>query len=368
MKRIKILYIVPSLKLCNGVASYAMNYYKNMNKDDIQIDFLETANVHSEYFEEIKKSDGRVFSMERMNLKNFIREIKEIKRFFREHANEYQIVHCNLVNSGLFFLHYAKKYKIKIRILHSHATKYSDKFFKNIRNNILAYFTKKNANVYCACSKLAGDYMFKGKNYKIINNAIDIDKFKYNQEKRDKIRELENIKEDEYLIGNIGRLDPQKNQLFLIDIFYEYLKINKNAKLLLIGTGSLEEKIIDKIKKLNIENNVIMKKNLINVNEYLQAIDIFLLPSIYEGLPVVGIEAQSAGVPCLFSDKITREIKVNDNIEFIALDNINSWITEIEKYRKKYVRIETTDKIKERGYDIKIEALKLEEYYENIIK
>ena len=368
MNKIKVLYIVPSLKLCNGVASYAMNYFRNIDKNNIEIDFLETANTRSKYFDEIEEKGCKVYSFPRMNRKNCLSVIKQIKCFFEEHINEYQIVHCNLVNSGIFFLHYAKKYNIKARILHSHATQYSDRIWKNIRNSILAQFTKKNANIYCACSKLAGDFMFKSKKYKVINNAINIEKFEYNTEIRNKIREIEKIKKNEYLIGAVGRLDPQKNPLFLIDIFEEYLKINKNAKLLMIGTGSLEEKIRNKIKEKSLEDKVIIIQNITNVNEYLQAMDILLMPSLYEGLPVVGIEAQTSGLPCLFSNTITEEIKLTDNCRFIELNDIKLWVNSIEDMRKNYKRKNQAEIIKQKGYDIKTESKKLENYYKQIIK
>ena len=368
MKKIKVLYIVPSLKLCNGVASYAMNYYRNINNENIQIDFIETANVKSEYFDEIEKRGGKVFSFPRMGIRNAFKVIKQIKDFYNNNINQYQIVHCNVVNSGVFFLYYAKKYNIKYRILHSHSNKYSDKFLKNIRNTVLAYFAKKYANIYCACSKLAGTYMFQNNNYKIVNNAIDIEKFKYNAQIRKEIRRIEGIQNDEYLIGNVGRLSSEKNQIFLIKLFKEYLNINPKSKLLLIGTGNLEEKIKNEVEKNGLKDKVILKKDITNVNEYLQAVDVFVLPSIYEGLPVVGIEAQTAGLPCLFSNNITKEIKLTDTCEFLELNDKKQWIQALEKYKYTNRKIDKSEIIKQRGYEIKNESLILEKYYKEILE
>ena len=364
-KKIKILYIVPSLRICNGVASYAMNYFRNMDKNKIQIDFITGIDEESVYYKEIKENGSDIFYIPKINLKNYFKTISEIKKFFKKY--KYDIIHCHVLNMGAFYLHYAKKYGVKVRILHSHATKSADKKINEIRNNLFLPIALKNANIYCACSNLAGNNMFGNEKYKIINNAIDVDKFKYNNEIRSKIRKLENIDDDEFLIGNIGRFMPQKNQLFLIDIFKEYLKVNSKSKLLIIGSGHLEDKIKEKIKEYKIDKNIIIKKNITNVNEYLQAMDIFVLPSLYEGLPVVGIEAQAAGLPCLFADTITKETELTENCKFLSLSNINDWVEELNNM-KNVDRKDTSQMIKDSNYDIKTEAKKLENYYEKIFE
>ena len=364
---IRILYIVPSLTLCNGVASYAMNYFNNIDKDKIQIDFITGENEENIYYNEIKRAGSEIFYIPKMGLKNIFKTIKKIKNFFKENAHRYDIIHCHVLNMGAFYSYYAKKYGIKVRILHSHATKSADKKIKEIRNNILAPIALKNANVYCACSNLAGKNMFGEEKYKIINNAINIDKFKYNSEKRNYIRNLEKIDNDEFIVGNIGRFMPQKNQLFLIDIFYEYLKMNPKSKLLMIGSGYLKDKIIEKIKEYKIEKSIIIKENITNVNEYLQAMDVFILPSLYEGLPVVGIEAQSAGLPCLFADTITKETQLIENCKFLSLSNINDWVEELNNM-KNIKRKDVSQMIKDNNYDIKTEAKKLESYYKKLFE
>lgn len=365
MKKIKILYIVPSLRICNGVASYAINYFKNINTEIIHIDFITGLDEESIYYNEIREKGSKIYYIPKITFKNFWQSIKQIKNFFKE--NKYDIIHCHVLNMGVFYMYFAKKYGVKTRILHNHSTKSADKKINQIRNDILVPLVVKNANKYCACSQMAGDAMFKNKKYNVINNAINIEKFEYNQEIRDKIRKLENIK-DEYIIGNVGRFVPVKNQLFLLDIFIEYLKINENSKLMLIGGGILEDQIIEKIINNKLEDKVIIKKSITNVNEYLQAMDIFVLPSLYEGLPVVGVEAQASGLPCLFANTVTEEIKLIDDCEFVELDNMDKWINSIEKIRKNYKRKNQTENIKKKGYDIKTESLRLEEYYKDIIK
>ena len=191
--KIRILYIVPSLRLCNGVASYAMNYFRNIDKNKFHIDFITGANEESVYYDEIKNAGSQIYYIPKMGIKNIIEVRRKIKNFLKENATKYDIIHCHVLNMGAFYLYYAKKYGIKTRILHSHATKYADKFINNIRNTIFSVFSKKFANTYFACSKLAGDFMFKNKKYTIISNSIDVEKFTFNLSNRVKIREQEKI-------------------------------------------------------------------------------------------------------------------------------------------------------------------------------
>lgn len=363
MEKIKVIYIVPSLRLCNGIASYAMNYFRNIDNKNIQIDFITGANEKSVYFEEIEKKGSKIFYIPKIGMKNFFQIRKKIKNFFRN--NEYDIVHCHVLNMGAFYMHYAKKYGVPIRILHSHATKYADHFLNNLRNMFLSKIAIKNANVYYACSKLAGDFLFKSKKYEVINNAINIEKFIYNPEKRKEIREKEKIKENEILIGNIGRFVPQKNLFFLLDVFKGLVEKDSRYKMILIGSGPQEKKILEKIQEYNLTNKIIIKKNITNVNEYMQAIDIFILPSLYEGLPVVGIEAQTADLTCLFADTISKEAKVIPDVKFLSIKEKGIWIEEIEKLGKKERK--NVDKIiADSGYSIEEESTKLIDKYNEL--
>lgn len=363
MKKIKILYVVPSLRLCNGVASYAMNYFRHIDKEKFQIDFLIGLNERSPYFDEIEQIGSKIFYIEQINIKNCIKQIKNIDTFYKEHSEEYDIMHCHVLNSGLFHLKYAKKYGIKKRILHSHATQYADKKLNAIRNAVMAEIAKKYASDFASCSKLAGDFLFRNKKYFVINNAIDIDKFSYNSTIRDKLKKEEKILNDTKVIGNIGRFVPQKNQLFLIEILKLVVEKNENVKLLLIGSGPLEEQLLSKIKKYNLENNVILKKNITNVNEYMQIMDIFVLPSLYEGFPVVGVEAQATGIKCLFSDTITAECKLMDETEFLSIDNVEIWVKKCLE-NIEIDRLKINENLKK--YEISSQTKKLEEYYSKI--
>ena len=365
MKKIKILYIVPSLRLCNGIASYAMNYFRNINDSNIQIDFATGADEESVYFEEIRNKGSKIYYIPKMEIRNIEKIRKRIKKFFQE--NKYDIVHCHVLNMGAFYLYYAKKYNVPVRILHSHATKYSDKPLNNIRNFILSKWAIKCANTYFACSKMAGDFLFKNKKYDVINNAIEVEKFSYNTEIRNKIRKQENIKEDEIVIANIGRFVAQKNILFLLEAFEKLIKENNHYKLMLIGAGPLEKEIMKKIEEGKLTEKVIIRKSIPNVNEYMQAIDILALPSLYEGLPVVGIEAQAADLQCLFSDTITREVKLTDKVNFLPNKDSSEWVDELKKITI-ISRQNTQKTIADCGYDIKTESKKLIKKYDELMK
>ncbi|MFR1316468.1 MAG: glycosyltransferase [Clostridium perfringens] len=250
----------------------------------------------------------------------------------------------------------------------NHATKYSDNKIKTIRNKILCFNLKKNVDIFFACSKAAGKFLYGKKAFYenrvfVINNAIEIDKFKYNENIRNKVRKELNL-EDKFVIGNIGRFAKQKNHKFLIDIFYEVKKKKENAFLLLIGEGDLRESIEKKLEKLNLRNSVLFLSSRKDVNEILQGMDVFVLPSLYEGLPVSVIEAQTSGLPCIISNKVTDEVNIID-CKFLSITNAKVWCKYILK-SEDHLRVDTNESITKAGYDIKYEALKIQNIYEKL--
>ena len=274
----------------------------------------------------------------------------------------------------------AEKAGIKIRIAHSHSTSNPKEWKKNLLKNILRPFSKKYANVYFACSELAGRYLFGNKTFDegkvvIINNAIDIEKFRYNEEtrksKRNEIAQRypnTKINDDTLIIGNIGRMVASKNQTFLIDIFNEIHKKNENSVLLLIGQGPLQNEIKDKVNKLGLTNSVKFIGQVTNANDYYNAMDVFVLPSLYEGLGMVLIEAQANELPCIASTEVPKEASVSNQVEFISLKEENKkWADNIlRKNRKDCKFVYTKDYEK---YDIKKESKKIEKnYHTQLIK
>lgn len=372
-KPIRIAHIMGKM-VGGGVESVVMNYYKNIDKTKIQFDFIcdkDSTNIPKE---EIESLGGKVIIIPPyQHLKEYTRELKQV---FKE--NNYKIVHSHINTLSFFPLLIAKKCKIPIRIAHSHSTTNKKEWKKNILKNILRPFSKINATNYYACSKLAGSWLFGRKSLEqgkitIINNAINLDNFIYNEDVREKMRKELGIKDKTLVIGHIGRFVDQKNHTFLLEIFNEILKQNPNSILLLAGTGPLLEEIKHKSNELNISDKILFLGQRKDANNLYQAMDIFLLPSLYEGLPVVGIEAQTSGLLCILSESMTKETKVLKTTSFISLQALPKyWATEILEKTKNFKRKNTKKELQDNGFDIKLEAKKLEnnyhELYQGLIK
>ncbi len=361
----KILYILNRFNLCNGIVSYSMNYYKKLNKD-FKIDFLISGEIEDECYRELISSNGNtIYKIPSIKSNSIFKFNKCVDEFFKKH-NDFHIVHCHIANIGLIYLWYAKKYNIKIRILHAHATKSSPNFWHRLRNDMAQPITNSLATEYCACSYMAGKAVFNNRPFKVIHNAIDKNKYEYSKEIREKKRKELNIT-SQFVIGTVGRIDEQKNPIFIVDTFYEFSKIHSNSILLYVGDGSLLNAVINRVKYFNIQDKVIFLNHREDVNELYQAMDAFLLPSLYEGLPVVGIEAQCAGLPVFTSDTVTKELKISDSIYFLKLnDGADIWAAEIYKHMKD-ARKKIED-FKKTGYCIDEEAGKLSEFYTELIK
>lgn len=351
-----------------GVEAVTINYYRNIDKNKVQLDFICDEDSTNIPYEEIEKMGGKVIIIPSYS-KPF-KYHKELKRVLKE--GNYKIIHSNINTLSVFSLFAAKCAGVPVRIAHSHSTTNKKEKKKNLMKQVLRPFSKMFATDYMCCSELAGRWLFGNKEYDkgnvyLLNNAIDLDKFKYNESLRKKKRKELGIKDDTLVIGHIGRFVAQKNHDFLIDIFNEIHKKNNNSILLLAGQGPLMEDIKNKVKELNLEDSVKFLGQRNDANELYQAFDVFLLPSLYEGLPVVGVEAQAAGLLCYLSDDMTKETKVLDITKFMSLNNTpEEWADSILDDVKKYKRIDTSKEMTAKNFNIKEEAKKLEEYYLNL--
>jgi len=358
-KPIRILQCVSNMDRA-GIETMLMNYYRNIDRNLIQFDFLCNKQKIGDYDQEIKKLGGRVYYSPGLNPLKWFKYQKFMKNLFKKHP-EYKIIHCQNEAMGFPALYAAKKANIPVRISHSHNT--VTRFDKKWPIKILyKYFLRTVATDYVACGKAAGKYLF-GKEVNVIPNAIDTKKFIYNENLRNKLRNKMNL-DGKYVIGHVGRFEPQKNHEFLIDVFNEYQKQNNDAILLLIGTGTLEEQIKEKVARLGLKEKVVFTGNIPNVNEMYQVMDIFVLPSFHEGLPVVGVEAQAAGLKCLFSNKVTNEIAITELCEFLSISSKNNWI-ECLKDGKNYIRKNNSHVLKEKKYDVFSGTKYLQSFYLN---
>ena len=367
-KPIRIAHIVGKW-VGGGVEAVIMNYYRHIDRNKIQFDFICDNDSTDIPYEEIEKLGGKVILIP--PYQKVLKYQKELIKVLKD--GKYKIVHSHINTLSVFPLRAAKKAGIPVRIAHSHSTTNKKEWKKNLLKQVLRPFSKVYATDYFCCSELAGRWLFGDKVYDegnvyLLNNAIDLDKFRYNEEIRKSKREELGIKEENLVIGHIGRFVEQKNHRFLIDIFNEVHKKKENSVLLLVGQGPLVEEMKEKVKNLNLTDSVKFLGQRNDANELYQAFDVFLLPSLYEGLPVVGVEAQATGLLCILSDAMTRETKVLDSTTFVSLSETSeSWAEKGIKVSSEYKRQDTYEEISNNSFNIREEARKLEDRYLNYI-
>lgn len=366
---IRILHVFASLDY-GGAESMIMNIYRHINQEEIQFDFIVNFRKRKYIFEdEIKKLGGRVFYIPKFKLYNYLSYSKTWDNLLKKHP-EWKIIHGHHTTPAFIYLSLAKK-RNRFTIAHSH-TSFGEYSFKSLIKIILRRRLIYIADCLMACSVKSAEWMFGRNNKKkvvILKNAIDAKRFIFNEEKRNKIRNNFNIRK-EILIGHVGRFDHAKNHIFLIKIFNEILKKQENAKLLLIGSGNLFNKIYLYVTKLGISENVIMTGNRSDISDLMQAMDIFVFPSKFEGLPITLIEAQAAGLSCVVSENITKEIKITNLIKFISLNRSPIyWADFILRLSKTIKKDNYCNSIKSHGYDISYNIDWIKKfYYEQIYK
>lgn len=360
---IRVLQVIGSLN-SGGSQSLMMNIYKHIDRTKIQFDFVIDRPNETFYANEIEKLGGKIYILPQYKLYNHFSYKKEWNKFFKEHP-EYKIVHGHVRSTASIYLKIAKKYGLKT-IAHSHSTS-SGKGIKAIVKNILQKKIRKVADYFMGCSKEANIWLFGKKiansnNCVILKNGIDIEKFKYNPKIREEMRKKLKINDNDILIGHIARFVKSKNHFFTLEVFKKIYNLNSNYKLLLIGDGELKERIIEKYRNNEFIQNVIIIDVVPNVNEYMQATDIVILPSLYEGLGIVLVEAQVSGNKCLASNSVPKEAKITDNIKFLELNN-DIWVNEVLKIGNDYDR---QCEILDKSYDIKHSTRILTELYLSI--
>lgn len=363
---IRVLQII-GIVCGGGVEAVIMNYYRHIDRSQVQFDFVIDGYEKSLLDDEIESLGGRVYHVEPYR-KNIVKTMHQLYRIIKD--NHYDIVHSNMNTLSVFALFPAWLAGARIRILHNHSTAVKQEGMRTIMKKILRPLAPLFANRYAACSKLAGEWMYGKKmmdsgKVKIINNAIDLNEYAFNEELRRKYRQELNIPNDAFVVGHVGRFMYQKNHDFLIDVFAEIVKMNSDAILLLIGDGPLRPEIEEKVKIKGLQGKVKFLGLRKDVKALYNAMDVFVLPSWYEGLPVVAVEAQANGLPCYFSDRVTAESKLTTATHFLSVKTgITEWAEHI--ISKNVVRNDKAFlEIKRNGYCIDDVASKLMIYYLN---
>lgn len=357
-----------------GIEALLMNIYRHIDKEKVQFDFLVHRPNHAFYDDEIENLGGRIYRTPKFSPfpSGYIKFMQSIESVLEKHP-EYRIIHAHS-ELNLWPLMIAKKLKIPTRIAHSHNAKTS----VNLKYFFFLY-EKAMIKRYCTdmfmCSTPAGNWTFGKKavklgNVKFIKNGIETERFIYNEQIRgEKRRELG--LGDKLVVGHIGRFMQQKNHAFLIDIFDKIHKMRPNSILILISDGRLMDEIKMKVMSMGLSDCVLFLGNRKDVNELLQAMDVFLFPSLWEGLPLTGIEAQTAGLPVLISDVITDEVCVTNNIYKMSLkDDANVWANKVLNITDNFKRVDVSKQVVDAGFDIRSTAAWLQEFYiqKNVIR
>lgn len=352
MDKERVLHIVGTMNL-GGQETFIMNLYRNINRSEIQFDFIVHSLEKGAFDDEIKQLGGRIYRITPIS-KNIIKHCKELKKIMTQ--GKYIAVHRHTSSAFVFIdLMIAKFSGIKTRIVHSHNTSTENRMLHKLCQPFLNRF----ANVKLACGKEAGEWLFGRKEkYEVINNGIDIEKYEFNEKERKNIRRKINA-ENRKVIGHIGRFSKQKNHKFLIKVFSEIIKKDKSFLLLLIGDGELKNAIEEKVKELKIENNVLFLGTRKDVNKILNAIDLIIFPSLYEGIPVAMVEAQANGVPIFMSNNISEKVIYNSNVKAINLSE-EEWVDSI--INSNFERVDVSKKLIQE-YSIKKIVEKMQKIY-----
>ena len=360
MEQYRILHVLGKLNR-GGAETMVMNLYRNINKEKFQFDFIIHTDDVCEYTEEVLKLGGRIYSVPRYYFFNHLKYKKAWKEFFYNHK-EYKIIHGHVRSTASIYLKIAKKNRLTT-ISHSHSIS-SGKGLAAIIKNIFQYRIRYIADYFMGCSKKANEWLFGKKvanseKCKVIKNGIEIEKFVFDFRVREEIRNKLKIENEDIVIGHVGRFSPEKNHQLIVEVFSKIYKKNNKYKLILIGGGPEKETVINRCKQNNILNNVIFLESISNIYDYLQAMDIFIMPSKYEGLGMALIEAQVSGLKCIASNKIPAEAKITDNVTFLELD-FNKWVEVIQKCDIER-KCESNQYIQE--YDINNVTKELEQFY-----
>ena len=304
-----------------GVEAVVMNYYRHIDRNQVQFDFLVDADSTLVPREEIESLGGRVFEIP--PYQHVVEYQRELQRLFKQEG--WKIVHSHINALSVFPLRAAKRADVPVRIAHSHSTSGKGEYVKNALKAVLKTQSNRYPTHRFACSKFAGEWLFgKGANFEVVYNAIDLDRFRFNA------RADLGLVGNQFAIGHVGRFTAQKNHAFLIDVFTQVAKRRDDAVLLLVGTGEAGVSVKALVDERGLTDRVKFLGQRSDVNRLYQAFDAFVLPSLYEGLGLVGVEAQVSGLPCLLSDAITREVDVTGECKFLPIDSPVVWADEID--------------------------------------
>lgn len=364
---IRILQVFAEMNR-GGAETMIMNLYRHIDRSKVQFDFIVHTQEKCAFDDEIEQLGGRIYKVPKYIGANHFAYKNAWKDFFKSHSN-YKIIHGHVRSTASIYLKIAKKYNLTT-IAHSHNTS-SGSGITALIKDVFQYPLRNISNYFLACSESAGKWLFGDKivasnKFKIFNNAIEVERFTFNNQIRDTIRKEFAI-EDKYVIGHVGRFHPQKNHELLVDIFKNIHNKIEDSVLLLVGDGFLKESIQEKVRNEDIEDSVIFAGVRSDVPDIFQGMDLFLFPSLFEGLGIVVVEAQAAGLNCIVSDQIPDEAIITKLVDKVSLSKSPEYWSELAIKKINYKRKDTSELIKSSGYDIKETAKWLENFYIGLI-
>ena len=367
--KIRVIHFIDRIGR-GGTQAVLYDWLKNIDREKIQFDFLTFNNSQEEYAEKFKELGCNIYQVSRLSTRNIWKFMSDLDEFFKQH--KYDIAHGHSKIKNVFFLYAAKRNGVSIRIAHSHNTQFQR---MALVGELIKPLLKVVATDFWACSDIAGIWLFGKTAYvhnKIVfvKNGVDTSKFKYDESTRLQYREMLGIS-DAVVYGHVGKYTEQKNHTFLLETFAEIRKLQPSAMLILIGGGdsSYAVKISKQIHELDMEDCVVQLGLRSDVQNLMQAMDVFILPSLYEGLPVVGVEAQTAGLPILLSDTITDEVGLLSSTHFLSLkQGASEWALQAVRLSENNLdsRVYAAQKIYDLGYDSKLVAGHLQDLYVEI--
>lgn len=363
-EKVKVLIVMGGSYMgVGGIESMVINYYRNIDKSRLQVDFAFFGDGVGLYDDEIIANGGSLFHLP-IKTKHYIKSVRAMKKLLKR--EQYDIVHANLNAAGIkWSLKIAKQCGVKVRISHAHSANHGTQ--SKIRwwlNEISRMQITKFSTHNFACSDFAGDWYYGPKVYELVRNAVNTNQFLYNEETRKSVRTALQA-EEKFVVGHVGNLGYPKNQSFLLDIFAKVVLVQPESELWLIGEGEDLAMLQDKATALGIDKKVKFLGRRSDVNQLMQGMDVFVLPSFFEGFPVVIAEAVAADLPCIVSDAVTKMVQISDKVEMLDIrSDPSSWCDRIVFYcgTKRYNNYQL---IRDSGFDICVEAKKLENFYLN---
>ena len=361
---IRILHVLGGLNR-GGAESMIMNLYRKIDRNSFQFDFIIHTNGDQDFSSEVIELGGKIFVFPKFNGKNY-RELKtKWSEFFKAHP-EYKILHSHVRSYASLYIPIAKKNNVKT-IIHSHSTS-NGKGFKSLVKKALQYPLRFQADRFIGCSEASGKWLFgsriiKSEKYSTLQNAITLENFVNDPVRRSILRDKLKISGKCYI--HVGRLHPAKNHGFLLDCFARIVSDDPQAVLLIVGDGECKDEIKKKIDELGIGESVRMLGSRADVPELLLAADVFLFPSIWEGVPLTVVEAQAAGLPCIVSDRVTEDVCVSELVTRLPISDPTVWAKNANSITP--YRIDVRNMISDAGYDVKQNAVLLEKYYLELV-